>query len=113
MIIRKTQKLSTLEYYVTHLQIINAILPVKLTPKEIELLANFMSLNGSIAEDRFGTTGRAIVKSKMNITTAGVSNYLKSLKDKGFVKQNDILPILFPEKHNQLYQFKLVNYETE
>ena len=102
-----------MEYYVTHLQIINPILPVKLTPKEIELLANFMCLNGSIAEDRFGTTARGIVKSKMNITTAGVSNYLKSLKDKGFVKQNDILPILFPQAKEQMYQFKLVNYETE
>lgn len=113
MIIRKVRKLPTLEYYITHLQIINPILPVNLTPKEIELLANFMSFNGDISNDRFGTTARGLVKGKMNITTAGVSNYLRSLKNKGFIISDKILPILFPDKDEQAYQFKLINYEAE
>lgn len=111
MIVRKTLKISTLEYYSTHLKIINPLLPVQLTPKEIEILAHFMSFNGSISNDRFGTTARNIVKKKMNITTAGVSNYMRSLKNKSFIIGNDILPILFPENGEQLYQIKLINYD--
>ena len=113
MIVRKTLKLDTLEYYTTHLKLINPLLPIQLTPKEIEILANFMSFNGTIAQDRFGTTARKIVEGRMNLSTAGVSNYMKSLKDKGFVGGNVILPILFPDNGEQLYQFKLVNYESD
>jgi|FLOH01.1.fsa_nt_gi DNA-binding MarR family transcriptional regulator len=111
MIIKKVLKLGTLDYYNTHLQIINPLLPIHMTPKEIEILANFMSLNGTIAEDRFGTTARNMVKSKMNLSNAGISNYMKSLKDKGFIEKNTILPLLFPENGEQLYQFKLIDYE--
>ena len=113
MIIRKVKRLSTLEYYSTHLKLINPLLPVQITPKEIEILAHFMSFNGSISFDRFGTTARALVKQRMKITTAGVSNYMRSLKDKGFITGNDILPILFPENGEQLYQIKLVNYDSD
>ena len=111
MIVRKILKLDTVGYYATHLKIINPLLPVQLTPKEIEILANFMSLNGSISSNRFGSTARKIVKEKMEISTAGVSNYMRSLKDKGFITDDIILPILFPENGEQLYQIKLINYD--
>lgn len=110
MIIKKVLELNRFDYFITHLKIINPVLPVQLTPKEIELLANFMILEGSIANDRFGTTGRKIIKEKMDIGAAGISNYMKSLKEKGFItKDNEILPILFPENKEQFYQFKLIN----
>ncbi len=109
--IKKTMSLSRLEYFSTHLRIINPLLPVTLTPKEIELLANFMSLDGIIASDRFGTTAKKIIKERMKIKAAGISNYMKSLKNKGFIINNEILPILFPNGHEQTYQFKLINNE--
>lgn len=109
--IKKTIKLGNLEYYNTHLQVINPLLPVQLTPKEIEILAQFMSFNGTLADDRFGTTARKIVKEKMNLSNAGVSNYMKSLKSKGFITGNFIVPILFPENRTQEYNFKLVNID--
>ena len=113
MIISKIVKLKPIEYYNTHLELINPILkrmtPSSLTHKEIELLANFMVLNGDIAIDRFGTTARKIVMKQMKLSTAGLSNYLRSLKAKGFIYGNDILPILFPNNNYQVYQFKLIN----
>ncbi len=108
-VIKKQLILSNEEYYLKHLAIINNFLPIKLTPKEIEVLANFMILEGDIASDRFGTTARKIVMSKMNIVTAGISNYIRSLKQKGFIIDNKVLPILFPESKNQMYNFKLSN----
>lgn len=111
MVIKKVLKLGTIEYYNTHLQIINPLLPIQLTPKEIEILANFMSFEGTIAHDRFGTTAKKIVKDRMELSNAGISNYMKSLKDKGFITNNTIVPILFPENGEQLYYFKLINYE--
>lgn len=112
MTITKVLKLSAIEYYNTHLQLINPLLPVHLTPKEIEILANFMSFSGILAEDRFGATARKKVKKTMNLSNAGLSNYMRTLKDKGFITSGKIVPILFPENGSQAYQFKLINYES-
>jgi hypothetical protein len=83
-----------------------------MTPKEIEVLANFMSLEGDIAEDRFGTSARKIVMAEMNIKPGGLGNYFNSLKEKGFlIEQGDkkftIFPMLYPEPAIQKYQFIL------
>jgi len=112
MMIKKVLKLDTIDYYNTHLQIINPLLPKSLTSKEIEFLSHFMSFNGTIAEDRFGTTAKSIVKKKMNLSNSGVSNYMRSLQDKGFIKNDVILPILFPNPERQEYHFILTNYEN-
>lgn len=112
--IKKLLKLSKLEYYKTHLSIINCLLPVKLTPKEIEVLASFMSLEGDIAVYRFGKTGRKIIMEQLELSTSGLSNYIISLTNKGFLKEvnadnNTILihPILVPENTEQIYSLKL------
>lgn len=110
-IIRKTLKLNREEYYKKHLFLINHILPIQMTPKEAEVLATFMSLEGDIAKDPFGTSGRKIVKKKLGISSGGLGNYLEQLKSKGFIlndnKELSILSILIPERKIQGYQFKL------
>ena len=111
-IIKKNINLSKQEYYKKHLLIINYILPVQMPPKEAEVLAAFMSLEGDIANDPFGTSGRKIVKNKLKISLGGLGNYLDQLKKKKFILQDKnknlkILPILIPNKKEQLYQFKL------
>ena len=110
-IIRKTLRLSKEDYYKKHLFLINHILPIQMTLKEVEVLAAFMSLEGDIAKDPFGTSGRKIVREKVKISPGGLGNYLEQLKSKGFIieekKQLSILPILIPEKKVQGYQFKL------
>ena len=83
-----------------------------MTPKEAEVLAIFMALEGDISSDPFGTSGRKIVRNKMNISSGGLGNYLRDLKDKGFILTKVdgelyILPILIPQDKEQGYQFKL------
>lgn len=111
--IAKTLRLDKIEYYVTHLSIINCLLPVKLTQKEIEVLAWFMSFDGILANDRFGTTARKIVRQELSISHQGLSNYLKSLVQKKFLiedgEQYKILSILHPNKDEQGYMLKLIN----
>lgn len=111
--ITKLLKLAKYEYYETHLSIINPLLPRTLTAMEIKVLGRFMALEGDIAVYRFGTTARKVVKDSLDLTTAGLSNYLGSLTEKKFLVKNgdliEILPILFPEKGEQTYMFKLVN----
>ena len=111
-IIKKTLKLSREEFYKKHLLIINHVLPVQLTYKEAEVLAHFLSLEGDIAKDPFGTSGRKIVKERMGISSGGLGNYLDQLKTKEFIYEDSIeglkiYPKLIPERGEQFYQFRL------
>lgn len=110
-VIRKTLKLQRKEYFEKHLLLINHVLPVQMTPKEAEVLAAFMSLQGDIAKDPFGTSGRKLVREQVGISQGGLGNYLEQLKTKGFIYEKDkvlqILPILIPDQEEQGYQFKI------
>ena len=115
--IKKTLKLNKEEFFKKHLLIINHILPIQMTSKEAEVLAAFMSLEGDISEDPFGTSGRKIVRQRVGISAGGLGNYLDQLKEKRFIYEDDgklkILSILIPEKGEQNYQFKLeINAEV-
>lgn len=104
------------EYYVKHLQIINPLLPSvsKMTQKEIEVLAGFMSLSGDLVDkNRFGTSARKEVMSKLNISSGGLGNYLKSFKNKNLIFINDygvleLKEFLIPELNNQGYKIKII-----
>jgi hypothetical protein len=111
--ITKGLKLSKYDYYEMHLSIISPFLPSTLTAMEIRVLSRFMALEGDIAIYRFGTTARRVVKENLGLTTAGLSNYMGTLIEKKFLVKNgdliEIIHILFPEKNEQTYMFKLVN----
>lgn len=111
--VRKTLRLSKTEYYETHLSLVNCVLPVKLTPKEIQVLAAFMGLEGDISAYRFGPSAKKIVRSQLKLSPAGLSNYMGSFLKSGFlIQQGDmikILPVLMPKNDEQTYSFKLVN----
>lgn len=110
---KKLLRLPKIEYYKTHLSIVNCVLPVKMTPKELEILATFLSLEGDIARYRFGPSAKKIVMKELNLKPAGLSNHMSSLLEKGFLKKVgdivEILPILIPNKEEQQYLFKIVN----
>lgn len=114
--ITKTLKLSRRQYYEVHLSIINGLLPVKMTPKEIEVLSCFMSFTGELGLNRFGTTARKMVKQDLGLSDGGLGNYLKFLREKGFLKQSGtewtINPILIPDGSLQEYRFLLINGDT-
>jgi len=112
--IKKLLHLPKHEYYETHLSIINCIIPEKLTPMEVKVLAHFMSLEGDIAQYRFGPSAKKIVMEELNLKPAGLSNHMRELFNKKAIKKNEdnrisIQPILLPEKDQQLYMFKLIN----
>lgn len=118
MLISKTLRLDKHTYYETHLSLINCLLPVKMTPKEIEVLARFMELDGSIAEDRFGTSARKMIKENLGLSDGGLGNFLGSLKKKRFLikdTQTDkwiIHHLLRAAKDEQEYNFKLENHDS-
>jgi hypothetical protein len=114
----KQLKLKKIDYYEVHLSIVNCFLPVKLTPMEIKVLAVFMSLEGSITEDRFGTSARKIVKNELSISSAGLSNYFKALTEKEAISENgegklEIFPLLIPNPEYQEYMFRLFKEDAD
>lgn len=110
--IKKLLKLPKSEYYMTHLSIVNCLLPEKMTPKEIEVMALFMCLEGDITKDRFGKTAKKIIMEKLKLSPSGLSNHMTSMKNKGFLIETQniltIWPLLNPEKAEQIYTLKLV-----
>lgn len=111
--IKKLLKLNQADYYETHLSLVNCVLPVKLTPMELKVMSAFMALEGDIALVRFGPSAKKLIMSQLNLSPSGMSNYMRTLKEKGFlIEQGDainILPILIPETTEQTYLFKLIN----
>ncbi len=120
--IKKALSLKKLEYYETHLSLINCLLPIrtdkvnngKLTPMEIKVLAAFMSLEGEVANYRFGPTGRKTVMKQLELSNAGLSNYISTMTEKGFLLKKvdhlyEIWNILIPAPNEQMYMFRLIN----
>lgn len=114
--IRKVLKLSKVDYYETHLSIINCIFPkeVRMTPMEIKVVAAFMALEGDVAQFRFGPTGKKIVMNNLGISPAGLSNYITSLTNKNFIDKSmadmpKIIPLLTLESDEQIYMIKILN----
>lgn len=111
--IRKLLKLEKGDYYETHLALVNCVLPVKMTPMELKVLAAFMALEGDIALVRFGPSAKKIVMRQLELSPSGMSNYMKQLVDKGFLIERgdtiNILPILIPKPNKQDYHFRLQN----
>jgi hypothetical protein len=105
-IIQQAFKVENQEYYNMHLQIVNAILPVKLTDKELD--------KNIIEENYFNPVARKKVLKKLDLSAAGLSNHLKSMINKGFLIKNNITnaitikEFLLPEEDGQGYQFKIV-----
>lgn len=103
-----------LDYYSTHLDIINPFIPNKLTSKERAVLAMFMSFKGELAEkDRFGTSLRKIVRKEMKLSPGGLGNYIRAFKEKEVINEEldgsfTIVKYLFPNDNKQFYQFKLL-----
>lgn len=113
-VIQQVFNLNREKYFATHLSILNAILPAKLTDKELEVLSAFMSLDETITqENMFNSEARKRVMKKLNLQPAGLSNHLGSMISKGFLVKNDVTKLitikkfLIPEKDGQGYQIKI------
>ena len=110
-IISKALELSKEEYFKKHLLVISPLLPIELTEKEIEVLAAFLMLEEDLKDFVFETSGRKEVRNRLQLSHGGLGNYIRRLKDKGYLLEQDgktrILDILKPQPNWQGYQFKL------
>lgn len=110
-VIRKRIDLLNNEDFIEkYLQIIHLLLPVQLDKKEIDVLSSFLSLDKSITEDdMFNTFARKKVKDKLSLSSAGLSNYLRTLIDKAYLLKNKqtgtikVNPIIIPKSND--YEF--------
>ena len=115
-VISKSIVLSGSLYYKRHLELINPMLPRRLTEGEINVLSEFMFLGD--VEDKFDKTGRKSVMDKLGLSFGSLTNYLSSLRKKGFIIKNakdsyDIVPILLCDNDKMVYNFKIENYEEQ
>lgn len=114
-VVRKTLELEPREYHTMHLKLIMPLIKVSLTEKEISVLAEFLSQPKELKDlGIFNNVSRKRVKDYLGISTAGLSNYLKELKDKKLLYVDgefDILKVnknVLPDEEVQGYQFKIV-----
>ena len=110
----KTLQLEKEAYYLKNLEIMNTVLPTKLSEKEMEILALFMTYENNINGDRFSTIIRKEVMKKLKLSPGGLGNHLASLINKGLVVKTlenrlEIKPFLFPNPNSQDYHFRLIN----
>lgn len=112
--IQQVLHLDNSEYFVKHLELVNCLLSIGLTKSEIKVLATFMSLDKAlIEEDMFNTEARKRVRKELNLSYAGLSNYLDAFIDKKVAVKNDITKRIvikdwiFPQDKMQGYQIKL------
>jgi len=93
--IKKLLRVPTDVFYVKYLQLLNPLFPVELTMKEIEVLSSFMALDKSIiGESIINTLSRKLVKNKLGLSSAGLTNYITSIVDKGYLIKNPLTGIL-------------------
>jgi DNA-binding MarR family transcriptional regulator len=119
-VITKVLKVGRQDYYIKHLEMMNIILPEtsfpeKLSSKEIEVLAAFMSQDKNlIEEDMFNGLVRKKVMEQLNLKPGGLGNHLNKMITKTFLDKSDITKritlkdFIYPEGNHQGYRVKLV-----
>ena len=119
-IIKKAIKVKPEDYFNTHLEIINPLMPTKFTPMEMKVLAAFMTLEGEIVEEgRFNSHTKKIVMEKLKLSAGGLGNYLRALVNKKYLNKSKytktltVAEYLLPENKWQGYQFKIIRDEVE
>ena len=111
-VIQRGFELSSIDYYKTHLRLVNAVFPVGITEREIDIIAHFLSLPKDITkDDMFSATARKRVIDILKLTPGGMSNHIKNMKKKGYLKREGdclvVVPALVPDGICQGYNFKL------
>ena len=118
-VITNILKVSQYDYYVKHLEMMNVILPLskfpeKLSSREIEVLAAFMSQDKNlIEEDMFNGVVRKKVMEMLGLKTGGLGNHLNKIINKGYLTKHEITKrislksFMFPVVNNQGYRIKL------
>lgn len=113
---------TAVEYYAAHWKIVNGIFDLDLTPRELDLLANFLAQRAD--EHTFDSTSRRIVMQRLGLSPSFISNYLKKLVEKNIlireedtsgVMRTKIHPMFIPGESLQDYTIRIerTNGNTE
>jgi len=85
---KKVFRLDGLDYYRKHLEVLNTLLPVKLTDKEIDIISILLDRDISdIEDDLLSTDIRRRLRETLNLSHANISTRLKKLEEKGFIRK--------------------------
>lgn len=114
-VIRRKYKLPHKEYIRLYLEVLNPILPIHFTPKEIEVFSLLLYYN---SDDFCNTKTRKLIQEELSLSNAGLSSYIKSLKDKTFIREEEFTkklipaPYIIPDKDIQIIEIMLENENT-
>lgn len=82
-------------FYKKYLSIINVFLPMSLSPKEIEFVSSFLSLDKVLTETyMFNPNARKIVREKLKISFGSMSNYINSLVSKKVLVKDEVSSLI-------------------
>ena len=83
---------------------------------ELDILATIMSMDKSlISIQPFNKQTRAKLKTKYGLSSSGLSNHVKSMTKKGYLKRDDntglitINTLVIPNDQSQEYNLKIIN----
>lgn len=112
-VIEKDFELDSLSYFKAHLGILNALLPIHITHREVEILSHFWSLPVEVrSPNMFCTEARREVSKVLGLNGGSMSNHLKNMRKKGLLLRDGdyfvIAPALLPSDSVQSYRLKLV-----
>lgn len=108
-----------LDYYIQNLNLINTLLGIGMTEKEIAIVAHFLNLPYNVKLEGFlDTYSKKLIRENLNLSNAGLSNYIKNLTMKKVLDRDEetgrvsINPQVIPEEGWQGYQIKIENSES-
>ncbi len=97
------------DFYSVHLEIINPLLPVKLTVKEIDVLSVLLHFSNTQAlQEAFKNNFRKYLRDILFMSSASLYNYMQSLQKKGALLDNKgtVNDLLIPS-NTQEYRFRI------
>ena len=120
---KKHLKLSNKTFFKIHVEMLNVLLPssMKLSKPELDIISTFLSLDEAIIkDDMFNTLARKQVKEELNMSSAALSNHLRTLiEDKKILNKHEITgritlaDFMKPTGNKLEYQFVIENEDRK
>ncbi len=112
--IKKVIYKAGIDYYKAHLEVINPLLPIGLTNKEIDVLSFLMKFNSELKGKLDGLEEdvyRLYLRKELGMTSAALYNHIDRLVAKGAIEDRDtgaINSILLPNDNSEEYYIKII-----
>lgn len=100
MMISKTFYVEGSKVYQKHLEILNGVLPIKLTDKEIDVLATIIKYGSRVNQGV-----KNVIRDDLGMNKSNVNKYIKSLEDKGFIIGGAVIPLVVAKAKELSYNF--------